>query len=131
MEPKELRIGNYVSSPGYSFIKVCGTNLETEEILPEFELLGQGDWWGLDNFAPIPLDAELLQKAGFTCEPIGHNDFDLKATWHKGAFFLNEYTNGDIGYEWGDDADVLDIQHLHQLQNLYFSLVGEELIINL
>jgi hypothetical protein len=79
---------------------------------------------------PIPLTPEWLERCGFKW----HSLPDSEGNEH------NVYTT-----KWGDfdltmfDNDILElesvrmphIKHLHQLQNLYFALTGEELKIEL
>jgi hypothetical protein len=79
-----------------------------------------------DEYHPIPLTSEILEKCGF----------EQKSS--------NEHVNGDLvfrkqqddlilhGYEYDYNGVILNRpQYLHQLQNLYFALIGEELTINL
>ena len=68
----------------------------------------------LEDFEPIPLSPEILEKAGFEKCSCGG--------WKQGELHLYKGFN----YE-----RKRIIKYLHQLQNLYFSLTGEELTINL
>src|SRR5687767_1383970 len=73
---------------------------------------------------PIPLTEEWLLKFGFELEGLVHFK-----RWSKGWF--NGYLNpndffGLVGY----NEQHLNIKYVHQLQNLYFALTGEELKLN-
>jgi hypothetical protein len=72
-------------------------------------------------YEPIPLTHEILKKCGFEkYEPMMYR---LKSGWHWIALDINSiYINGR--------QSVL-VNYLHQLQNLYFALTGEELTVNL
>jgi len=80
---------------------------------------------GLPEFAaePIPLTSEILQKAGF--KDLGNyfegsKDFKFKdgVLFNRHFLAFNEFNESKISF-------------VHQLQNLYFSLTGEELVLNL
>lgn len=80
------------------------------------------------NYDYIPLDEEWLEKWGF--------DF-THGCWEKNGIKIGEYE------EWeGEETFRLEIsewvafiapelKYVHQLQNLFYSLTGEELSINL
>lgn len=81
---------------------------------------------------PIPLTPEILKKAEFNI--IDFDGYD-KGLYHKD---INNglYGDAETGYtlvdsEGGDISFEKAIKYLHQLQNLYFALTGEELKINL
>jgi hypothetical protein len=78
-------------------------------------------------FNPIPLTPEILEKAGFNMEG--------KYIWLKidEAFELCTFASGTPGVglyfegQWLGDT----FNYLHQIQNLFFALTGEELKIEL
>jgi hypothetical protein len=110
IEPHELRIGNWVY------------------------INGRGKKVGLDSFriaksklAPIPLNQEwLINKFGFTeikvfaCEYFRKNFFDVMHKQGEGWFVVDE----EIG-----QINSKPIQFVHELQNIYFCIEGEELTI--
>jgi hypothetical protein len=125
MEANELRIGNYVkgNSRGH-------TNVVNIEILEYINKTKSG-------YSPIPITEEWLIKFGFKVYresvvikawSIGFNtithDYLFDLCWIKDVFGENKevpfYRNGRF-----------KIHYVHQLQNLYFALTGEELEINL
>lgn len=87
----------------------------------------------LDYLMPVPLSPELLEKAGFEKTngeieswkiPIGKDNY---IEWHDdNSVLIGDYT----GYSTVMIV-VENISSLHQLQNLYYSLTGNELEINL
>lgn len=135
MEAKELRIGNliYVDS---KLRYVFGTIYKT--IQHNYHLQNSTYSENYENECePIPLTEEWLLKLGF--EEISFTE-DRNRDWYKmfeidntsEIISLNYYTktnycrfNFDIGY----GNKYLDLYYVHQLQNLYFALTGEELAI--
>ena len=67
-------------------------------------------------YRPIPLTPEILEKCGF-------RNYDL-IKWDTDAMLIIK--NGD-GYLYLANQRHVNIFYLHQLQNLYFALTGEEL----
>ena len=102
MKTKELRIGNWV---------------ETFEGVIQIQ-----NGWEIDEgneCQPIPLTEEWLLKFGFEYSDL-NGDSGL---WKIPPFQIYGKYNQFI-YEY-----ALDVNYVHQLQNLYFSLTGEELTI--
>ena len=115
MEAKELRIENYVI--GYD------NKVFTWELI-DFDTL-YNDVDVSEMCKPVPLTEEWLYKFGFS--------FDKYGEYRKGRYTLDcEYTDKGV-YNFVIDNTTcieVDVKYVHQLQNLYFSLTGEELIIN-
>lgn len=116
MEAKELRIGNLVKVFDYK------PKVEFDTIAT----ITQYGWEtvnGYNGIEPIPLTEEWLLKFGF--EINRHfarlNNFELGFITREKNWQL-EYSIGTIG-KW----ILKDIEYVHQLQNLYFALTGEEL----
>jgi len=122
MELKELRIGNTIEYSGKIF--------EVSEI--RRNTLRIKHWSGITKVVkiglcnPIPLTEEWLINFGFIAnrrlrqKEFSANDNGCRLTlWTgitvPGFFYL----------------DMIEIKYIHQLQNLYFALTGEELQINL
>jgi hypothetical protein len=124
MKAEELRIGNYLTSEINPLV-----NISALHILSIAE--------GNEEFKPIPLNEEWLIKAGFQKDEQGWFNIHFKIEgFAPNSFSVNvnskatsicSHTNA---YE-GVISYVKQIEYVHQLQNLYFSLTGEELPINL
>ncbi len=109
MRSNELRIGNLIQKNG----KIHYTNIFT---LRDIKNLSIDD---TDIFEPIPLTEEILLKCGF----------EKVAGFYSSKDEILELTCDFI--VWKPNTKKLEIKYLHQLQNLYFALTGEELEINL
>lgn len=105
MKAKELRIGNLVKRN--NIVVVC-------------DFMSISDCYQLpDEYEPIPLTEEWLVRFG----------------WEKsGEWFYKDYYEINLnGIFNPSDAHYTihnDIKYVHQLQNLYFALTGEELTTN-
>lgn len=119
MEAQELRLGNW--------IEVICNDIVVPDSIEECnryhlkDLVKGSDYY---SYKPIPLTEEWLLKFGF------HRS---QFMFYDGSF---AYYKGDFGIDltgqptWGDpQIGILHIKHVHQLQNLYFALVGKELTI--
>jgi hypothetical protein len=138
MKANELRLGNYVNVPipeqcpfriddfeclSYEFIKVAQKQIiNGKEVHPL-------TWYGND-LQPIPLTEEWLLKFGFKL-------YEKKVSLNIGGELFN-YAMKDEFIIWTDlksgwtldsrkDRKTHWLNSLHQLQNLYFALTGEEL----
>ena len=107
----ELRIGNWVKT------------IEGEIQIQNGWEIDEGN-----ETHPIPLTEEWLERFGFKLP--AHS-------WIGDKFHLSEYGEGSKHPNGGvwvvamnkNNAIIAEIQYVHQLQNLYFALVGEELTI--
>ena len=89
---------------------------------------GSGDFEITPYYQPIELTPEILEKAGFVTigrYAIGVGGYNVFA---KGRIELLQPNEGDPYILAFYEAKIT---HLHQLQNLYFALTGQELAINL
>jgi hypothetical protein len=100
MRAEDLRIGNYIIYQKEHIIKCDLKDIELSEIDRE----------------PIPLTEEILLKCGFVCD----GDYYVNGNW------LIEFDEENMS-EFLIDNTAIVIKHLHQLQNLYFALTGEDL----
>lgn len=129
---QELRIGNYVCcrigienakkySPFGVIVSIseahtCAINYNVPPEISSLFYKGKFE----DDFTPITLTEDILLKCGFAGFAMLINDGDkfevspiLGCAWYEALLISNRVT------------------YLHQLQNLYFALTGEELICNL
>ena len=113
IQPQELRIGNYVEYRIQDELDERKEWLELSTIdATDLVILESG----IDeDFRPIPLTEEILLKFGFLKDD---NFYHLNNIW-----ISNFYEN----YFSLDGFDETKIEYVHQLQNLYFALTGEEL----
>lgn len=120
MEANELRMNNLVS--------VNETYRDKGDLLTlnqkNFEILIVNQTYR--RIFPIPLTEEWLLKFGFTLMPeseytLNTYEFDEFQLWNK---------NGDFSeMKYLTNRESIVVKSVHQLQNLYFALKGEELTI--
>jgi hypothetical protein len=125
MKTEELRIGNIVYANGvnYKVWSICGGYIELDS-----EPLDHHTSLVLDKIEPIPLTEEWLLKFGFVIGSLKNCYFKA---WGKNGVesIVYEYHyKGGFEYELGTHTFKV-IEYVHQLQNLYFALTGNELII--
>jgi hypothetical protein len=107
MKANEIRLGNYYNDNG-----------EIKKISPNDIV----ELWEADRtwINPIPLTEEWLLKFGFVSNPYKDRyetkNFQVECNKTRGFTEL-----------WIEGAP--HIKHVHQLQNLYFALTNEELIL--
>lgn len=87
----------------------------------------EGDYF----FEPIPLSESILLKAGFEKIDMSDQDETDDTIWYEtewpviGVLTTCDKERGN--YVFDENTDTLRIKYLHQLQNLFFALCGEEL----
>ena len=144
MEAKELRIGNYVLTavPGQQIpIPAFKAQVQAISLFGEVSFLyNPTDCTGFEmhrnHIAGIPLTEEILLKAGFYKAQYLTDVFIISPLDKSGLYFYF-----DKNFEGADDENIIGDydecvhirlpKYVHQLQNLYFALTGEELEINL
>ena len=110
MKASELRIGNWCSDNAYNDFKIT-----IEHLL----ILHKGE--DIQRIHPIPLTEEWLVKFGF------EKDVDDLVLDINTVFFVF-YNDGEfVRLKSNHLETITSIQYVHQLQNLYFALTGEEL----
>lgn len=134
IQANELRIGNWVLVNGHP---ICVKGVNDDGINQETEGSYYGGWcheydgrfydWYRDAsqvVQPIPLTLEILEKAGFVGKYISASGYELEI-------------RTDVVVIWGTDGCTeghnvhFPCSSLHQLQNLYLALTGDELKIQL
>lgn len=74
------------------------------------------------QLAGIPLTPEILEKCGFEVKGGYAYAAEVK-NWR-----MKIYRNEGGSYNWAiSNWNVIELKHLHQLQNLFYSLTGTEL----
>lgn len=146
MKATEIRVGNWVKeeSLGYKQWGLKDFDNYHGEHYPEN--------WISDKIEPIPLTPEILEKAGFEkrvydahkknliiieqMPELAAREFcDFKKALMDGDWqiVIQEADIWDVWFGNDEDLDVrlVSIEYLHELQNLFFGLTGDELEINL
>jgi len=129
MKANELRVGNYIQQidqkSEFEFLQVVyGINNESVWIHCNEE----SDVIDYLEAIPIPLTEEWLVKFGwqyFNGKTSGtltkDTDVKLDIDFYKGKLQVKSHYEGEHMYR------ILPVKYVHQLQNLYFALTGEEL----
>ncbi len=146
MEARELRIGNFfycidrsgnVHLPITSIVfKACSVGTTGVKAILSHQIEAQEAEYKFirhSNTSPIPLTEEWLIKMGFNTEyNAGYIGIDVACTDFVLATPENKTDGGD-GFRWlynqGGVYLLTPLKYVHQLQNLFFSLTGEELTI--
>jgi hypothetical protein len=124
----ELRIGIWVIAsdkiieeknlPAPYYYKVNGVDIYKAQ-------LAAGDTE--QAMEPIALTAEILNEwCDFELEELENGKYYWKRSKNGGLF---KFDVGKHGYYFSHWTDVVLFNSLHQLQNLYYALTGEELVV--
>lgn len=110
MKAEELRIGNY-----FEWIPIASMGRGVDQITSGQQIDDYKDFK-----RGIPLTEEWLKKFGFV---------RLKNWQDSWMWLVNFGINFHAGsWHWNDMSKSKKIEYVHQLQNLYFALTGEELV---
>lgn len=123
MNVKVLRVGNMVQTNGVP-VTVQAIAPDTliytdpKDTYADVVRTDKGDCYD-NEIRGIPLDEEWLTKLGLTFDSVCHyiDDFLIGAFKDRYAWLRSGTIN----------RKVVEIQYVHQLQNLYHALTGEEL----
>lgn len=124
VDVRELKIGNYVylqnSKTPYKITEIGYSEIE----YPRYEASGISSGavfrTYIENLNPIPLTEALLLKCGFGRKHFGSATIYCHLSIELDAYFCLK----------GVDYNI-PVRSLHQLQNLYFDLIGKELEVNI
>ena len=117
IQANELRLGNYFETPEQKE-KVREISFSYDEGVTFI------NDWNVSIIKPIPLTEEILLKCGFEKK----NGY----VFRKIGFILNgRKVKDSIGFHFIHYECTTECSYLHQLQNLYFALTGEELNVEL
>jgi len=116
---KDLRIGNWISRKDRDFRQV------TLDMLVAMES-------GAETYSPIHLTSEIVTDCGFT---FSGEDAKYKYSRHFKTNLEIVYGNGHYQFHYCDklggiilkDRTSTPICYVHQLQNIYYCLTGDEL----
>lgn len=123
MKVTELRIGNWANY-SQSFTPVDFTILKIGAIsgIENVVRCVEDNIYSIDTIYPIPLTAEILEMAGF--------EYDGATTLSKDnspLYFKILNGKGSAFVQKLNQPHEVHCEYVHQLQNLYFALTGEEL----
>jgi hypothetical protein len=110
MDAKELRIGNHILNDGFA-----------DEIHHGYEIDD-----AIHQFEPIPITEEWLLKYGF------EHDQDQEIWNHENICisYISDYPMRGFKLYANHEYEIgAPFKYVHQLQNLYFALTNQELII--
>lgn len=113
---QELRIGNWVKWVADEY-----ADMPMQMDADNLKAFAKGRVF----FQPIPLTPEILEKCGFE-KMMRENDYIF-----NGFRITHVHLTGNFCYGLGNGNNPPAMKYLHQLQNLYYSLTGEELNVQL
>lgn len=120
IQANELRLGNYLLFYGEpAMIKAGAINAFDRNLIDVIR-----------HIQPIPLTPEILEKCGF--EKVKNGIQLVCKTAPFNECIIAYLFTGPLTLEvYGMRTPLFQVKHLHQLQNLYFALTGEELNVQL
>lgn len=145
INPQELRIGNLlqvdVPAKSHALHFAHGAIVPVTEVCnPKYEVIevltpkGVCQSWPIQSLSPIPLTEEWLKRVGFCKSSTGFMQLSFTKSvecfeWYRsdmcGVIFTEE---GLSGFVWfGGDHVQAALDYVHQLQNLFYCLTGQEL----
>lgn len=132
IKANELRIGNYITYLDDIYVV---NGIAYEELNPNkwrisFKTLDGklGNAKSVDWIEPIPLTPEWMEMMGF----VEDKQHECYVIWESESHVAIEYFDGFVHLVGHTSAQPMEhIQYVHQLQNLYFALSGEELNVRL
>lgn len=129
IDSKELRIGNKILRMGnvvtVSTIDDCREDHYSGFLIGNYEDLAS---YTPKEYEPIPLTPEILERCGFEDTSGGYRATGSEVVFSK---LINQSVKIDLWEQWPTGYSLPyygnKLESLHQLQNLYFALTGEEL----
>lgn len=131
IKANEIRVGNWLNDPRQYNPKFFP---KTEN--GYFKATAR-DIQYAEEFDPIPLTEEILLKCGFKKTEEYYASYEENIDVYTIGFFNIAFIDNEYKLWICIEEDTFysfswtKIQYIHQLQNLYFALIGKELEINL
>ena len=124
LQIKEIRIGDFFQLP---------SSLEDEKHkighvtrIDEKHVLVSGKWLGIERIIPINITEDILLHAGFT-----QFNWLPESAVFECHYFKCTLDNNGVNLFCDNLKNLKPVKYLHELQNLYFDLTGEELELNM
>nr|DAJ08504.1 MAG TPA: EarP [Caudoviricetes sp.] len=154
IQANELRIGNYIVFEDCVYAwdisdetiqnaldnGVYARGISKIEEIRSYDVMSNGKLYPFNNVYPVPLTEKILLKCNFKKEILFPLTFTLTVQTYIlspriniYAYLDNDKVCSSIRLIQGSNknGNMIQIMSLHQLQNLYFTLTGKELEINL
>jgi hypothetical protein len=124
----ELRKGNWVNVSHVHFKETEISTIQIDDLVRIFTNIPTYD------YNPIPITEEWLLKFGFKNWATNDNCF-IKKHIQLELIIFNDKTpvakaNNITGFYYFFNKEIQSLTFIHQLQNLYFALTGEELTLS-
>lgn len=123
IQPNELRIGNWVTIVSAEHWLGQVTHISSDGFVSNTKCQNIS----IKHCHPVPLTPEILDKCGFKRSANGVRVLFVGKygfTMYSGGCYLQQD-------DYAGMMDIDQVEHLHQLQNLYFALTGDELKVTL
>lgn len=119
---KDVKIGNWVQSNGKQ-MTISGIDRFS------FTALHDGKFYAMEDIDPIPITEEILLAMGFEWDDIRTHIDKTEKGLYKEFMMMLKTSDGKRWYAapFGYPIQSARTYYVHQLQNLYFSISGEEL----
>lgn len=143
----QIRVNNHIESLNFNVIgkvlQIGNNDQDFEQVWCECS--ESFEWFFSDNYKGIPLTDKILADIlKFNKTPLGGFAKEIKVTFAKQeSIELSKNSDAEglwyVGFRQGDNETTntlhnndfvflrRDLKYLHELENLYFSLTGEEL----
>jgi hypothetical protein len=124
MEANDYRLNNFIQDLSNNVLIINGLH---ENAI--YSIYPEGVAENMDtnpkNIKPIPLTEEWLFKFGFQIDELERDEYYIYEADHLVCLYKG--INGGYQRTINDYDDGIELNNVHQLQNLYFALTGEEL----
>jgi hypothetical protein len=118
MNARELRIGNWANTLSGD-IQIVDLMTNINKVGANTKVFTNGITFNIDTLQPIPLTEEWLKRFGFETD---------KVCWFLDGVVMGDFQDGFWFLPNGSLVTrSFKIKHVHQLQNLYHALTGQEL----
>ena len=124
MKANELRIGNCLFVPGVHREVIVSAIFKTHYVCEDYNGIRFEESLRI-NYQPIPLKEEWLLKFGF--EKINNDVFRIVQNDNFKSPFSIAFDNINNLFKIAFQGYWYHCKYVHQLQNIYFALTGEEL----